>query len=429
MMTSRERVQSALKHREGDPVPLDLGGSSVTGMHVDSVYKLRQALRLDPPGTPVKVVHPLQLLGEIGPDLLDILGVDVVPLGSLVTCMGFRNEGWKSWTTFGGTPVLVPERFNTEPEPNGDLLAYPCGDTTVPPSARMPSGGFYFDALTRQDPIDEDHLNVEDNLEEFGPVLDQDLAYLKSESERLEGTKKAILAGFGGTSFGDVAHVPGPQLKHPRGIRAIEEWYVSLALRSDYVHEVFERQCEIGLRNLEKIYAAVGERVTVIRVTSAEFGSQQGTFISPRTYRTLFKPFHVTVNEWIHSHTNWKTLFHSCGSIWSLLDDIVDAGFDCLNPVQTSAAGMDPAALKTKYGDRVTFWGGGIDTQRVLPFGTPDEVREMVRERMRVFGTGGGFVFSAIHNVQPGVPIENLLALYGAIDDYRSCLVHGRSRC
>jgi hypothetical protein len=314
----------------------------------------------------------------------------------------------------------VPEGFNTELEPNGGILAYPGGDKTVPPSARMPHGGFYFDALTRQDPIDEDHLHVEDNLEEFGAISDTDLAYFRTESERLEATGRAILAGFGGMSFGDIASLPGMGLKHPRGIRAVDEWYVSLSLRSDYVYEVFEGQCEVALRNLEKIHAVVGERVTALNVTGTDFGAQKGPFISPKSYRTLFKPFHVKINDWIHTHTTWKSFIHSCGSIWRLLDDIVDAGFDCLNPVQTSAADMDPEALKAKYGSRVTFWGGGIDTQKVLPFGTPDDVREMVRDRMRVFGRGGGFVFTPIHNVQAGIPTENLLALYEAVEKYRS---------
>jgi hypothetical protein len=419
MLTSRERVQAALEHREGDRVPLDLGGSVVTSMHVDSVYKLRQALQLDPPGTPVKIVDPFLQLGEIGPDLLDALGVDVVPLCQPVTILGFRNEGWKSWTTFGGTPVLVPLGFNTEPEPNGDILAYPCGDTTAPPSARMPRGGFYFDALTRQDPIDDDHLNVQDNLEEFTPILETELEYLKTESARLEATGKAILATFGGTGFGDIGLVPGVQLKHPRGIRAVEEWYVSTSIRSDYIYEVFERQCEIALRNLAKIHEVVGERVTAILTTGTDFGAQRGPLFSPKIYRSLFRPFHAKVNDWIHTHTTWKSFIHSCGSIWGLLDDIMEAGFDCLNPVQTSATGMDPEALKAKYGNRVTFWGGGIDTQKILPFGTPDEVRAMVRERMRIFGAGGGFVFNTVHNVQAGVPIENLVALYEAVDKYR----------
>ena len=420
MVTSRARVEYALQHREPDKVPLDLGGSAVTGMHVDSVYRMRQALQLDPPGMPVKVVEPLQLLGEIAPDFADALGVDVVTLGTPTTMLGFRNEGWKPWTTFGGTPVLVPEGFNTNPEPNGDILAYPAGDKTVPPCARMPKGGFYFDAITLQEPVDEDRLNVEDNLEEFTPITDADLDYLRQEVDRLSTTGKAILANFGGTAFGDIALVPGMNLKHPKGIRGVEEWYVSTSARKDYVYEIFERQCEIGLRNLEKIHQVVGDRVTAVFVTGTDFGAQNSPFISPKAYRSLFMPFHIKVNEWIHSHTQWKCFIHSCGSIWRLLDDIVDAGFDCLNPVQTSAADMDPVALKARYGDRVTFWGGGIDTQKVLPFGTPDEVREMVKDRLRIFGTGGGFVFNTIHNVQAGIATENLLALYEAINEYRT---------
>jgi len=263
MTTSRERVETALAHHQPDMVPLDLGGSGVTGMHVDSVYRLRQALKLDPSGTPVKIVEPFQLLGEIEDDLLDALGVDVVSLAPMTTAFGFRNEGWKPWSTFAGTPVLVPDGFNTEPELNGDILVYPRGDKTVPPCARMPAGGFYLDALTRQDPIDDDCLRVEDNLEEFTPISSKDLAYLGAESERLEATGRAVvgefLTGFGNTNFGDIGVVPGLDLLHPKGIRAVDEWYMSLGSRQDYVREVFERQCEIALANLEKIHEAVGE--------------------------------------------------------------------------------------------------------------------------------------------------------------------------
>jgi hypothetical protein len=421
VVTSRERVEMTLAHREPDRVPLDLGGGAVTGMHVDSVYKLRQALGLDSPGTPVKVVEPFQLLGDIAPDLQDALGVDVVGLALPTNMLGYRNEGWKPWTTFGGTPVLVPEGFNTAPEPNGDILSYPGGDRSVPASARMPWGGYYFDALTRQEPIVEDELNVQDNLEEFGPISEQDLAFLRAEAERLSGSGRAILGSFGGTGFGDIALVPGMNLNHPRGIRAVEEWYVSTSLRRDYVQAVFERQCQIGLENLARVHAMVGDRITAVFVTGTDFGAQHGPFISPSSYRALFKPYHKRVNDWIHANTNWKSFIHSCGSIWRLLDDIVDAGFDCLNPVQTSATSMDPVALKERYGARVTFWGGVIDTQSVLPFGTPDDVRSMVADRMRIFGAGGGFVFNPIHNVQAGIPVENLLALYDAVRTARQC--------
>ena len=420
MLTSRERVERALNHQEPDMVPLDLGGSVVTGMQVSSVYLLRQALGLDAPGTPVKVVEPYQMLGEIGMDLLEAVGGDVVPLEWTKTFFGFHRRDWKPWQLHDGTPVLVPGGFNTEPEPNGDILQYPEGDKSAPPSGRMPAGGYYFDTIVRQPPIDDDNLRVEDNLEEFGPISDEELAYFERESKRLyEETDKAIFANFGGTGFGDIALVPAPWMKYPKGIRDIEEWYISTVSRRDHVYKIFERQCEIALQNLAKIYQVVGNRVSVVFVTGTDFGAQHGPFISLKTYRDLFKPFHKAVNDWIHQNTQWKTLIHSCGSIYRLLPDFIDAGFDVLNPVQTSAAEMDPQRLKDEFGDRIVFWGGGIDTQRTLPFGTPEQVRAEVHERMRIFGPGGGFVFNTIHNVQSRVPQANLVALYEAVREYR----------
>jgi hypothetical protein len=418
-MNSRERVSLALNHEEPDRVPLDLGGSVVTGMHVSTVYRLRQALGLDPPGTPVKVVEPYQMLGEIRPDLVGTLGVDVVPLGGTRTLFGFRNERWRPWTTFDGTPVLVPEGFNTDPEPDGDILMYPEGDRSAPPSGRMPQGGWYFDTIVRQPPIDDQRLRVEDNLEEFGPISDQELGHFRREARQLyAGTDKAILANFGGTAFGDIALVPAPWLKRPKGIRDVEEWYVSTVTRRDYIYEVFERQCEIALANLERIYQAVGDRMTAVFVTGTDFGMQTGPFISPQTYRELYQPFHRRVNDWVHEHTAWKTFIHSCGSVMALIEDFIAAGFDILNPVQCSAAHMEPMGLRRKFGGRIAFWGGGADTQRTLPFGTPDQVRREVRERIQVFGPGGGFVFNTIHNVQPQVPVENLLAMFETLREY-----------
>ena len=415
-MNSRRRVEAALGHEQPDYVPLDLGASPVTGMHVSSVYALRQALKLDEPGTPVKVVEPYQMLGQIAPDLMDALGVDVVELCSTRTFFGFENKGWRPWTTFDGTPVLVPEHFNTEPEPSGEILMYPEGDRSAPPSGRMPKGGFYFDTIVRQEPIDEEKLKVEDNLEEFGPISDELLGHFARQAERLSTeSDRAILANFGGTAFGDIALVPAPWMKYPKGIRDVAEWYISTAARFDYVYELFDRQCEMALENLEKIRCVVGDRVTAIFVTGTDFGTQNGPFISPKAYCTLYQPFHRRVNDWVHEHTSWKTLIHSCGSVMALLPDIVDAGFDILNPVQTSAADMDPQTLKDRFGQKLTFWGGGVDTQKTLPFGTPQQVRDEVLRRIEIFGRGGGFVFNTVHNVQAKVPAENLVALYQAV--------------
>ncbi len=423
-MNSRERVQVALKYQEADRVPLDLGGCGQTGMHVSTVYALRQALKLDPPETPVKVIESFQMLGEIKPDLQDALEVDVVGLGGLSGFFGFKNEGWKPWTTFDGTPVLVPALFNTDHDEHGDILMYPQGDTSAPPCAKMPNGGFYFDTIVRQPPIEDVNLNVEHNMEEFTLIPDEELEYLKNEAETLyTQTNRAIVIALGGMGFGDIALVPGPTLKNPKGIRDMTEWYMSTVTRQDYVRKVFEQQCAVALENLPKVYAAVGDRPTVAWISGTDFGAQNNCFISPKAFRSLYKPFYKRVNDWIHQNTSWKTFIHSCGSILPIIPDIIEAGFDILNPVQTSAANMDPTVLKSRFGDQVTFWGGGVDTQHTLPFGTPHEVRAQVRERLRVFGQGGGFVFNPIHNVQAKVPIENLLAMYETVREYSQYLI------
>lgn len=419
-LTSRQRVEQTLNHIQPDCVPFDLGGSSVTGMHVSTVYHLRQALGLDAPRTPVKVTRPYLMLGEIGPGLADALGIDVVQLAGTGNMFGLATDVWKEWTTFDGTPVLVPEDFNTQTEPNGDLLQFPQGDISLWPSARMPAGGWYFDAIIRQEPINDAALDPAHNLAEFGPISDTELAHYQREAKNLyEAADRAILLKVSGTGFGDIAAVPGTQLRNPRGIRDVEEWYVSTVTRQDYIRQVFDRQCEIALANLKRVYSAVGNRPSAIYLTGTDFGMQAGLFISPRMYRALYQPFHRKLNDWIHMNTPWKTFIHSCGSIVSLIDDFIDAGFDILNPVQCSAAGMNPAELKQRFGDRLIFWGGGVDTQKTLPFGTPADVRREVQERIRAFAPGGGFVFNPIHNVQPLTPVENLLAMIDALREFR----------
>lgn len=418
-MNSRERVERALNHREPDRIPVDLGGCGQTGMHVTTVYKLRQALALDEPGTPVKVIEPYQMLGEIKPDLLEAVRGDIVSLGSLRTMFGYKNENWKPWMFHDGTPVLVPEHFNTEPEPNGDVLMYVEGDRSSPPSAKLPVGGWYFDSIMRQPEIDDNNLIVDDNLEEFEPISDEELDHLAKESERLyTETDKAIMFVLGGAGFGDIALVPGPGLKNPKGVRDVMEWYMSTMTRRDYVYQVFERQCEIVLENLPKIYEAVGDRVSAVWISGTDFGAQNSSFISPKAFCDLYQPFYRQVNDWLAEHTRWKRFIHSCGSIHNLIPHFIDAGFEVINPVQTSANNMDSASLKAVFGNRVTFWGGGVDTQHTLPFGTTDEVRTQVKERIAVFGPGGGFVFTPIHNVQAQVPVENLLAMYEAVQAY-----------
>lgn len=419
-MNSRERVQATLQHKVPDKIPLDLGAAPVSGMHVQSVYRLRQALGLDEPGTPVKIIETYQNLGEIKPDLLEALGADVVGIWPRKGLFGFANTGWKEWEAFDGTPVLVPEHYNTDPEPNGDLLIYPEGDKSIPASGRMPADGWYFDALIRQHPIDDANLNVEDNLEEFEPLSEDDLQYFEENIQQAyEETDKAILVNIGGTAFSDIALVPATWLRDPKGIRDVEEWYVSLLTRQDYVAEVFERQAEIALANLQKLYEVAGNRIDILYMTGTDFGGQQQPIISPRLYRKLFQPFHKKLNDWIHQNTTWKTFMHTDGSLMPLIPHFIDAGFDILNPIQWTAQNMSPCDLKERFGDQLVFWGGGVDTQKTLPFGTPEQVREEVLARLQDFAPGGGYVFNTVHNVQPMVPPENLIAMYETFNEHR----------
>ncbi len=419
MTTSRERVLQSLNHQQPDRTPLDLGSTSVTGIAAASLDRLRQALGLEP--RTVHVHEPYQMLGQVDDDVLDALGVDIVGLFDGGTLFGFPVGDWKPFTLSDGTPVMVPGLFNTEPDASGDLYQYPQGDRTVPPSGRMPKDGFYFDAVERQEPYDPEHLDPEEWTRDMYSLLtDEQLRTIETRAKALyEGTSRALIGNFGQGAFGDIALVPGLQVKHPKGIRAVADWYMATALYPDYIHGIFERQCEIALQNLEMYHQAVGERLAAIFVSGTDFGSQRSALISPRAYRSMYMPYHKRVNDWMHQHTTWKTFFHSCGSMVDIYDHFVEAGVDIVNPVQISAAGMDPEVLKERWGDKLVFWGGGVDTQHVLPFGTPEEVREHVKHNVEVFGRNGGFVFNSVHNIQSGIPVENLVALFEAFEAAR----------
>ena len=319
-----------------------------------------------------------------------------------------------------GTDCLVPGTFNVTPAPDGGWLMYPEGDTSVPPSGHMPAGGYFFDAIVRQEPLDDEKLTPADNLEEFGILGEADLAYFKAKRQWLEARRDfgSILI-IPGSAFGDIALVPAPFLKHPKGIRDITEWYISTKTRREHIWAVFEKQCEYACQNLTTLIDIFGDTVQVALLTGTDFGTQRGPFISVAAYRDLYKPFHKRLNDLIHQQSKWKTFIHSCGSIYQLLPDFIDAGFDVLNPVQCSAAEMEPARLKREFGKDLVFWGGGVDTQQTLAFGTPEQVKAEVRHRIDLFNHDGGFVFDAIHNIQGNTPIENVEAVFQALRECR----------
>ena len=418
-MTSRERVIAALNHEQPDRIPLDMGATAVSGIAAAALHGLRQALGLE--DRLVRVHEPYQMLGYVDDDVLDAIGVDVIGLSDDATFFGFPQRDWKPFTLYDGTAVMVPGGFNTEVSADGNLYQYPLGCKSVPASGRMPPGGFYHDAIERQEAFDEDALDPDEWVRDMYHVYtDEELRLLQERAKRLyTGSSRAIIGNFGQGSFGDIAYVPGTAIPYPKGIRAVADWYMATLLHTDYIRGIFQRQLEIALTNLALYKEAVGERIAAIFVSGTDFGSQKGAFISPNAYRDLFKPFHKAINDWVHENTGWKTFYHTCGSMVELYDDLIDAGADIVNPVQISAAGMDPSALKERWGEELVFWGGGVDTQQVLPFGTPEEIDAHVRENIQVLGEGGGFVFNTVHNIQGTVPTENLTALFEAVERYR----------
>ena len=415
-MNRKQNVIDVLNHKQTGRIPIDFGSSPVTGMHVSCVESLRKYYGLEK--RPVKVSDPYQMLGLIEDDLLDVLDVDIQPFSSEMTIFGFRNENWKEWETPWGQHVLVAENFNTRTDCNGDVLIYPQGDTNVPPSGRMPKSGFFFDAIIRQKPIDEDNLNPEDNLEEFKEITEAEIGNWEKNLGKTQKSRRAVFAGIGGMAFGDIALVPAINLKNPKGIRDISEWYMSTVIRKDYIHKVFDKQCETAIKNLTRLLPILKDSVDVAFICGTDFGTQRSTFCSAKTYKSLYMPYYKIINEWIHKNTQWKTFKHSCGAVKSFIPHFIESGFDILNPVQCSAVGMEPEELKNEFGNDIVFWGGGVDTQQTLPFGKPSEVREEVLKRCEIFSKNGGFVFNAVHNIQAKTSIENIVAMIDAVHEF-----------
>jgi uroporphyrinogen-III decarboxylase len=315
--------------------------------------------------------------------------------------------------------VLVSRHFEVDERPDG-IYIYPQGDRSAAPSGHMPVSGYFFDSIIRQPPLDEDHLRPEDNLEEFGPMQPEEEEYWRVQAERVRGSQRAVVTHLNGTGLGDIALVPAPFLTAPKGVRDVAQWYMTLATDPQFVAEIFDRQVEIALGNLARLHAIAGDAIDVVVVCGTDFGTQESSFCSVATFEELWLPRYRALNDWIHARTSWKTFKHSCGAIECFLPGIIEAGFDIINPVQCSAKGMDPRLLKERHGDRITFWGGGVNTQKTLPFGTPQEVRAEVLERCAIFAPGGGFVFNSIHNIQARTPTANVVAMIDAVHEFNA---------
>lgn len=392
-MTPRQRVQCALGHQTPDRLPIDLGGTRQSGIAASAYHRLKGHLGLD---SPTRVFDLYQMLAEVERPVMERFGADVVGLYRPDVAFGIRNAAWRPWRLFDGTPVEVPGEFAPRTEPDGSLLLSR-GDEPV---ALMPRDGFYFDRLEKYPGA----AHVE--LATFEPRLltPQECRHYQAQSRALfEQTDFAIVAPLG----------PPYELFYGLGTGDFESWMITLASEPDYVHGLYEKLVDAWLVNLQRLADAVEDRIQVLQFCD-DFGTQESLFLSVAMFRRLVMPHYRRGLEWIHRHTSWQVLLHSDGAIAPLIPSLIEMGVDILNPVQTSAAGMDPVQLKRQFGEQLVFWGGSLDCQRTLPFGTPEQVAAEVRRHVEIFAPGGGYVFAPVHNIQAGVPPENIVAMFDA---------------
>jgi uroporphyrinogen decarboxylase len=393
-MNSRERVLCALDHRQPDRVPIDVGGTRQSGIAASTYHRLKQRLGLN---TPTRVYDVYQMLAEIERPVMERFGADVIGLQRPAVAFGIRNENWRPWQLFDGTPVEVPGGFNPAPDDKGDLiLSYADGS----PMARMPNGGFYFDRLDRYPGAanaDPDTLQL--------PLLSQEECdHLHAEAEAYyQNTDFAIIAAMG----------PPYELFFGLGTGDFQSWMITLATEPEYVDALLTRIVDAWLENLRHFVDAVGDRVQILQFND-DLGTQDAPFLSVRMFRERIFPHYKRGLDWVHRNTRMKVFMHNDGAIASLIPTLIEMGVDILNPVQTTAAGMDPVTLKREFGDRIVFWGAACDCQHTLPFGTPDQVAQEVRESIRILGAGGGYVLASVHNIQANVPPENVIAMFDA---------------
>ena len=391
-MNSRERVRAALDHRQPDRVPIDLGGSIVTGINAMGYARLKRHLGL--PG-PVRVTNVILLLAEVEEELREPWGVDVLPVPRYFAAPGVPLAGrWREHPLPDGTPALFPQGFAPRLRADGAWELLEDGQAA---SVLSPGSGSFVPARF---PLAGATLG---ELEAWQPprITAEELEFLHRTARRLHAdTDKALFGWFNGSIFEQSQFLCG-----------WDEFLVRLAVDPPFADRLLEKLAEVAVADLRLYLQAVGPYLEVVGFGD-DFGMQGGLQLSPAMFRERVKPHLARIYTAAHAGSQAKVFLHSCGSVVELIEDFIQIGVDILNPVQTSAAGMEPQRLKREFGERIVFWGGGADVQRVLPLGTPAEVRRDVRRRLEILAPGGGFVFAPIHNLQADVPPENVAAMY-----------------
>lgn len=409
MMTSRERVEKAVNFQVPDRVPIDLGALKASGIAVTAYEALKRELGF--PGMS-KVLDTRFMIAVVEEEIRRRLHVDVIPLDMSVIVNTVRPDTeWIPRKLFNGTEVLFPPgtRIQEDAEGNWRLLE---ADGT-PTTFQMPRGGYYFDdqSFDRGEGIDPTKFKPLDD------IADEDLELMARYGKQMyEETDYAMLGWGYGVCFLGLSLITDRKSNVTMGQPS--DWMCMLMTEKDACHEMMSRSVDASIKCLKLVNEAVGDRCFAWGIAADDSGTQRGEFINPDLWAEMIKPHYTRLCDWIHRNTKMKTFFHCCGSVYHLIPHFIEAGIDILNPVQATAANMEPARLKQEFGDKIVLWGGGCDTQTVLPNGTPEEVREQVRERIRTFAPGGGYIFNQVHNIQGNVPVENILAMFDAAHEF-----------
>ncbi|MCF7890570.1 methyltransferase [Candidatus Bipolaricaulota bacterium] len=402
-MDHRERVLKSLNHREADRVPIDIGGTRSTGIHSLAYRKLREYLGWETGS--IKLYDVCQQLAEIDRDILEKFDADVVSVNRLSPSYGIRIDEWKKGQLVDGSTAVVPQGF--DPVREGDVFKIKNEEgKTV---ATRSKDSLYYDSVGIDHPLAEAETVREiENKFPTREITDDEREYLYSNARSYrEETDYAIISTFGGSLY-----------EASQGLRGPKQWYLDLAKNEKIVNKVLDLLLEQHLKNLKTFVEVLGKNIDIVVFGGDDLGMQDRPQISPETYRKYFKSRHKEMWDYVKEHTNWKIFLHSCGSIYKLLPDLIEAGVDIINPVQINAKGMEPKRLKHEFGEEIVFWGGGCDTQNVLPKGTTKEVIEEVKKNIDIFAPGGGFVFTPVHNIQPDVSPEKIVTLYETAREY-----------
>lgn len=392
-MTSRERILSALAHREPDRIPVDLGASESSGIHGIAYNALKSRLGIT--GGRTQIYDLSQMIAKVEPEVLDRLGADALPL--LI-----EPRQWKPWTLMDGSSCEIPAGADLRQNPAGDIEL--CSDDLC--VAICPHGSYYLDTCHHALANASSPADIEAGIQhlrsfDWPSFNDEDYDDLRRKAETLRETSDRAIVGNLWVHVFAAGQI----------LRGFENFMMDLLADKPLAHALMGRLVDEYAERVERYVEAVGDYCDIIQVND-DLGTQNGLQISLSTYREMVKPYHARLWKQIKDLSGKPLLLHSCGSIYDVIPDLIEMGIDAINPVQVAAANMDSAKLKREFGSELTFWGGGCDTQSVLERGRPEEVRAEVQRRCDDLAPGGGFVFCQVHNIQPTVPPENIMAMY-----------------